>query len=120
MSSSSSYASLPLPTLTTKNYDSWCIMMQAFLQGQGVWDHVSTGYTKLDATTIAAMTMTQRTKYDESKQKEGRAKSFLMSVLDDAMLPKIIGASNSKEAWDILQQAYRVNDKVKIVRLQTL
>ena len=43
-----------------------------------------------------------------------------MSVLDDVMLPKITGASNSKEAWDILQQAYHGNDKVKTVRLQTL
>ena len=77
MTSSSSYASLPLPMLTTKNYDSWRI-------------------------------------------REGRAKSFIMSALDDAMLPKITGASNSKEAWDILQQAYQGNDKVKMVRLQAL
>lgn len=66
------------------------------------------------------MTMTQRTKYEDSKQKEGRAKSFIISVLDDAMILKIMGASNSKEAWDILQQAYHGNDKVKMVRLQTL
>jgi hypothetical protein len=36
------------------------------------------------------MTSAQRTKYEESKQKEGRDKSFIMSALDDEMLPKII------------------------------
>ena len=43
-----------------------------------------------------------------------------MSALDDATLPKITGASNSKEAWDILQQSYHDNDKVKTIKLQTI
>jgi hypothetical protein len=43
-----------------------------------------------------------------------------LSPLDDAKFPKIIGARNEKEAWDILKLAYQGNEKVKIVRLQTL
>ena len=70
MASSSSYASLPLPMLTTKNYDSWRIKMQAFLQGQGVSDLVLTGYTKPDATAVVDMIVAQRTKYEESKKKK--------------------------------------------------
>lgn len=103
---SSSYASVPLLTLTTKNYDSKCIRMQAFLQGQGIWDHVNNGYIDPDAIAIATMTTTQRTKYEDSKQCKGRAKWFIMSALDDSMLPKVTGASNSNEAWDILKQDY--------------
>ena len=80
--------------------------MQVFLQGQGVWDHVAIGYTKPNAIVVAAMTATQRIKYEDGKQKEGRAKLFIMSVLDDAMLLKVTRASNSKEAHDILQQTY--------------
>ena len=43
-----------------------------------------------------------------------------MSMLDDSMLPKVKGESNSKEAWDILKHAYQGNDKLKTIRLQNL
>jgi hypothetical protein len=40
--------------------------------------------------------------------------------MDDSIFSKITGAGTSKQAWDILKSAYQGNDKVKIVKLQTL
>ena len=37
--------------------------------------------------------------------------------LDDSIFPKIIGAKTAKKAWDINKMDYKVNDKVKNVRL---
>lgn len=66
------------------------------------------------------MTVSQRKILEELKQKEGKAKSYILVSLDDSIFPKIIGANTTKEAWDILNLAYKGNDKVKTVRRQTL
>jgi len=66
------------------------------------------------------MTAAQRRQFDEIKQKEGRAKSCILNSLDDAIFPKITAAKTAKSIWDILKAAYQGNDKVKMVRLQTL
>lgn len=58
--------------------------------------------------------------YDEGNQREGRERAFILSVLDDLMLPKVIEEINGKASWDILNVAYQGNDKVKTVRLKTL
>lgn len=66
------------------------------------------------------MIVSQKTKYDEGKQREGIENAFILSALDDFMLPKVTGETNVKEAWDILKLAYQGNVKVKTVRLQTV
>jgi hypothetical protein len=40
--------------------------------------------------------------------------------VDDSIFSKITGTSTSKQAWDILKSSYQGNDRVKIVKLQTL
>jgi hypothetical protein len=40
--------------------------------------------------------------------------------VDDSIFSKIIGIGTSKQAWDILKSSYQGNDRVKIVKLQTL
>jgi hypothetical protein len=86
----------------------------------GCWDCVEKGFIEPDANVVAAMTAVQRKTLEELKQKEGKAKSYILVSLDDSIFPKIIGAKIAKEAWDILKLAYKGNDKVKTVRLQTL
>jgi hypothetical protein len=40
--------------------------------------------------------------------------------VDDSIFSKITGVVTSKQAWDILKLAYQGNERVKIVKLQTL
>ena len=40
--------------------------------------------------------------------------------MDDLIFSKIRGVGTSKQAWDILKSSYQRNDRVKIVKLQTL
>ena len=44
----------------------------------------------------------------------------ILNSLDDSTFPKINAAKNAKAIWDILKVVYQGNDKVKMVRLQTL
>ncbi|XP_068465081.1 uncharacterized protein [Phaseolus vulgaris] len=41
-------------------------------------------------------------------------------AIDEAIFEKIVGASTSKEAWDILEKVFRGAIRVKQMRLQTL
>jgi len=45
---------------------------------------------------------------------------MLYRVVDEAIFEKIAGASTSKEAWDILEKAFKGAIRVKQMRLQTL
>jgi hypothetical protein len=116
----SSSWSIQAPTLVGSNYEFWSEKVKAILQGQGCWDCVETGFIELDANAVAVMTVVQRKTLEELKQKEGKAKSYILVSLDDSIFPKIIGAKTAKEAWDILKLSYKGNYKVKTVRLQTL
>ena len=117
---SSSSWSIQAPTLVGPNYAFWSEKVNSILQGQGCWDCVERGFTKPYSNTVAIMSAAQRNKLEELKQKEGKAKSCILVSLDDSIFPKIIGSKSAKEAWDIFQMAYKGNDKVKTVRLQTL
>jgi hypothetical protein len=116
----SSSWSIQAPTLVGSNYEFWSEKVKAILQGQGCWDCVETGFIELDANVVAVMTIVQRKTLEVLKQKEGKAKSYILVSLDDSIFLKIIGAKTAKEGWDILKLAYKGNDKVKTVRLQTL
>jgi hypothetical protein len=49
------------------------------------------------------MIVVQRKILEKLKQKEEKAKSYILVSLDDSIFPKIIGAKTVKEAWDILK-----------------
>ena len=94
--------------------------MQACLQCLGCWESIKLGFIEPDANTIAGMTAAQRKQFDEIKQKEGRAKSCILNSLDDSIFPKITADNTAKSIWDILKVDYQGNERVNMVKLQTL
>jgi predicted AlkP superfamily phosphohydrolase/phosphomutase len=45
---------------------------------------------------------------------------MLFCAVDESGFETIVGATTSKEAWDILEKVFKGTDRVKQVRLQTL
>ena len=45
---------------------------------------------------------------------------FIYQAVDEVIFERISSSSSSKEAWDILYKTYHGEERVKIVRLQTL
>jgi division protein CdvB (Snf7/Vps24/ESCRT-III family) len=45
---------------------------------------------------------------------------MLFRAVDESGFEKIVDATTSKEAWDILEKLFKGADRVKQVRLQTL
>ena len=52
--------------------------------------------------------------------KDSRAFSFLQQAVSDEIFPRIAGAKNAKDAWEILQEEFKGNEKVRTIKLQSL
>jgi hypothetical protein len=75
---------------------------------------------ELDLAALSAMTNPQRIAQAMQRNRENKDKFWIQNSVDDSIFSKITGASTSKQAWDILKSFYQGNDRVKIVKLQTL
>jgi len=98
------------PQLTTTNYTTWSIRVQATMEDQGVWEMEPSGETsEKDATTVAA-----------EKTKDRRVKAHLLQCLSDDLLLQVAMKRTGKEVWDSLKAQFVGEERVKEARLQTL
>ena len=79
---------------------------------------VQQGFEEPENTTGYSVTQIKVLK--ETRSKDKAALYMLYRVIDEVIFKKIVGASTSKEAWDILEKAFKGAVRVKQMRLQTL
>ena len=84
------------PQLTTTNYTSWVIRVQAMIEDQGVWEAV-------EPAAGAAV--------DEKKDK--KARSHLFRALPEDLLMQVARKKTAKEVWDCLKTRFVGVDRVK-------
>ncbi|XP_028089236.1 uncharacterized protein LOC114289666 [Camellia sinensis] len=92
--------------------------MKTLFQSQGLWNLIQNGYDEPDSTTT--LTSAQEQQLEETRKKEAKALFFIQQALSDELFPRIIEAKKSNEAWDILQQEFQGDKKVRIIKLPTL
>jgi hypothetical protein len=92
--------SLSYPMLTTTNYSTWVIKMEANMDAQGLWEAIEPAAG------------------DSKKDKLTRACIF-EAVLDD-VLQQIAKKKTAKEVWESLKTRCLGVDRVKKARVQTL
>ncbi|GJZ38449.1 hypothetical protein Tco_0585012 [Tanacetum coccineum] len=115
---SSSMNLFQFPHLTKDNYGSWYIRIKVLLGSHDVWGIVKKGVEKVnDEDSLSA---TQRVELEKARKKDQSALTIIYQCLDDAMFEKVANATTSKEAWEILQNAFKGIEMVKRVRLQSL
>jgi len=68
----------------------------------------------------AGYTTAQTKALKEMRSKDKATLSMLFRAVDESSFEKIVNATTSKEAWDILKKVFKGADRVKQVRLQTL
>jgi len=97
------------PTLTTTNYTSWSIRVQAIMEEQG-WGEV--------VEPPEGSSAVKQTEAVAGKDKKVRA--HLFQCLSDELLMQVAKKKTGKEVWDSLKARFVGAERVKDVRLQTL
>lgn len=92
--------------------------MENFLRSKEYWDLVETGFSELANGVV--LTEAQKTKLEEQKLKDHKAKNYLFQAIDRAILETILQKDTSKQIWDSMKRKYQGTVKVKRAQLQAL
>ena len=107
---------LQVPCLINENYENWSLQMKVLFGFHDIWIVVERAYEKPQNETNAMANQTFR----ELRRKDKKVLFFIHQTLDEANFEKVTNATTSKQAWEILENAYKGIENVKKVRLQTL
>ncbi|KAL4569130.1 hypothetical protein LXL04_024761 [Taraxacum kok-saghyz] len=92
--------------------------MKVLFEAQDLWDIVIYGIDKLD--NLDDMSEEEETKLKALKKKDRKALYLIYQAVDEIIFERIASSNSAQEAWSMLYKTYRGEDKVKIVKLQTL
>ncbi|KAK9074991.1 hypothetical protein SSX86_003310 [Deinandra increscens subsp. villosa] len=91
------------PMLTSMNYTTWAIKMEALMDAQGVWEAIQPE--------VGAAV-------DEKKSKMARA--FIFQAIPEEILLQVAKKKTAKEVWDSLKTRYIGAERVQKARQHTL
>ncbi|XP_047953790.1 uncharacterized protein LOC125200029 [Salvia hispanica] len=110
-----------IPKLEKHNYGNWSIQMRVLLQSQELWDIVQDGYTEPASQEAEdALTNNQRNALRDARKRDKKALFNIYQGIDETTFEKVSAATTSKQAWEILKNAFTGVDKAIRVRLQIL
>ncbi|GAV64933.1 UBN2 domain-containing protein [Cephalotus follicularis] len=92
--------------------------MKVFYESQELWSFVETGYVEPEDQ--GAVTQAQLTELKDNRKKDRKALCFIFQAVNEVSFERISSSKSAKEAWDTLNAAYNGEEKIKLVRLQTL
>jgi len=87
--------------------------MKTLLGTQDIWDIMETGYE--EPTDDTNQMVAQIIALKKTQVQDKSTLYFLYNVVDESGFEKIENVASLKEAWDILEVAYRGNDQVRQV-----
>ncbi|XP_052193853.1 uncharacterized protein LOC127802187 [Diospyros lotus] len=95
--------------------------MKVLFGFQELFEIIELGYAKLaDQAVVTALTQGQRDSLRENRKKDKKALFLLYQFINEVIFENISSATTTKKAWEMLQNSYKDNKKVKNVRSQTL
>ncbi|GKB22297.1 retrovirus-related pol polyprotein from transposon TNT 1-94 [Tanacetum coccineum] len=89
--------------------------MKALLGSHDLLEIVKKGIETVDDE--SSLSAAQRVDLQKTRKKDQSALILIYQCLDDAIFKKVANATNSKEAYEILQNAFKGIDSVKKIRL---
>ncbi|KAJ0795822.1 putative RNA-directed DNA polymerase [Helianthus annuus] len=105
-----------IPKLYGSNYFHWHIQMKVLLESQDLWTIVEEGYNQ----PASGAPESDQNTYKENIKKDKKALHIIFQAASDMVFERIAVCQTSKEAWNVLHKTYRGEQRVKMVKLQTL
>lgn len=82
---------------------------------QDLWDIVEKGFSTPENPTVEQLRQEKK-----EKLRDASALFAIQQAVDDTNFSRIMGATTSKEAWDLLKEEFQGTAKVRSVKLQTM
>ena len=110
------YSNVQVPLFEGENYDFWAVKMETLFTSLDVLDliKIENAQPKIGPTAAES---------EELKKKrivDAGVLGMIQRGVSFAIFPRIMRAKTAKEAWDILQQEFEGDSKVRTVKLQSL
>ncbi|KAL4561334.1 hypothetical protein LXL04_033498 [Taraxacum kok-saghyz] len=107
-----------LPRFAGRNYHHWSIRMKVLYESRELWDIVEQGINESNDQDESSDD--QDAELKTLKKKDRKALYLMYHAVDEVIFERISSSNSANEAWNLLYKTYRGEEKVKIVKLQTL
>ncbi|XP_014515563.1 uncharacterized protein LOC106773379 [Vigna radiata var. radiata] len=105
-----------LPIFDGKNFEDWCVKMDAILGFQEIDEIVKIGFKE----PTKNATNEEKKAYKENRKLDCKARMILHQCISAAIFQKVSKATTAKETWEILQDGYETAGNMKEIKLQSL
>ncbi|XP_060668854.1 uncharacterized protein LOC132800002 [Ziziphus jujuba] len=107
-----------IPRFNGEDYDYWRHQMKVLLKSFKLWSIVEDGYEEPE--NEESLTRAESTSLKEKREKDSKALFQIYQTIEGPIFERIAKAETSKQAWEMIQSAYKGEEKVKNVRPQSL
>ncbi|CAM8940600.1 unnamed protein product [Rhodiola kirilowii] len=111
---------LQIPKFNGRNFKNWSIQLKAFFRSQDLWSLVETGYTEVVGEAFDKLEKENRDLLADTRKKDQKALFAIFQAMEEPIFEKISEAETSHKAWTILENAYKGDERVMRMLLQTL
>ncbi|CAL5381375.1 unnamed protein product [Camellia sinensis] len=102
------FSSAVLPIFDGENYDFWSTLMRTFFISEDLWDLVENSYESPQSQEeYSAWSEARKEKLKEHKMKDAKALYYIQQAITKTIAPRIMAATKSKEAWEILKNEFQ-------------
>ncbi|KAG6512700.1 hypothetical protein ZIOFF_030829 [Zingiber officinale] len=109
----------PFPhTFNGEDYNYWSSRFEVWLKAFDLWNIVDKGFIELEDEDTLSDAETKV--LVDNRKKDTHALNQINLAIDKGVYEKIRKATTSKQAWEILQKAYKGDEQVKNIQLQIL
>ncbi|KAL7203803.1 hypothetical protein ACSBR2_016954 [Camellia fascicularis] len=102
------YSPAVLPIFEGENYEFWSIQMRTFFISEDLWDLVKNSYESPQSQEeYSAWSEARKEKLKERTMKDAKALYYIQQAITKTIAPRIMAATKSKEAWEILKNEFQ-------------
>ncbi|CAL8165963.1 unnamed protein product [Prunus armeniaca] len=94
--------------------------MKTLFVSQDLWDLVEDGYEELEKTSTGKATPESQQALKENKKRDAKALFLIQQGISKNLFPRLLSATTSKNAWEILKIEFQGSQKVISIKLQSL